>query len=146
MGQNGRKGGSGALHNFFERHEHMAPISKVDLSKLAVAGILGGSLALGATGCSKSEDGGGGKSATEATDSAAKYMDIHDCKGKNTCKGLGGCHMSQADLEKFAKAAGVPMDKAGAAHECAGHNECKGLGGCSVDADKLAKLKAQMAK
>jgi len=73
-----------------------------------------------------------------------KYSEIHSCAGLNICKGLGGCAVSAAKLEKLAEQAGVPMEKAGKPHSCAGLNECKGLGGCHVDAAKLAKLKKKL--
>jgi hypothetical protein len=56
----------------------------------------------------------------------------HACKAQNECKGLGGCAMSQKDLDAAAKKMGMKVDKAGKAHECKGHNECKGLGGCKM--------------
>ncbi len=107
-----------------------------DLKKLALAGILGGSLALGGAGCCSSP---------MASDAATvQYMDIHDCAGKNSCKGLGGCKVSGEQLEKLAMNAGTPMEMAGSAHECKGMNACKGLGGCSVDAARLAELKSKL--
>lgn len=36
----------------------------------------------------------------------------HECKGKNACKGQGGCGTSS--------------------HDCKGKNACKGQGGCSM--------------
>ncbi|MDJ0838014.1 MAG: hypothetical protein QNK37_15980 [Acidobacteriota bacterium] len=83
------------------------------------------------------------KAAVEAN---AKYKEVHTCAGLNICKGLGGCAVDAAKLKKLAKAAGVPLEKAGKPHACAGKNECKGLGGCHVDAAKFAKLKAKLKK
>lgn len=40
----------------------------------------------------------------------------HDCAGKNTCKGQGGCKTGD--------------------NGCAGKNSCKGKGGCSVPTKK----------
>jgi hypothetical protein len=37
----------------------------------------------------------------------------HECKGKNDCKGLGGC-------------------KNAGSNDCKGQNDCKGLGGCKT--------------
>jgi hypothetical protein len=54
----------------------------------------------------------------------------HDCKGQNSCKGLGGCKTSQDELQARAQKMGITMDKAGSAHSCKGQNSCKGLGGC----------------
>lgn len=41
---------------------------------------------------------------------AKAETDLHHCKGKNECKGLGGCKSES--------------------HGCKGMNECKGQGGC----------------
>ncbi len=61
---------------------------------------------------------------------AASQAAKHDCKGQNSCKGLGGCKTSQDELQARAQKAGISMDKAGSAHSCKGQNACKGLGGC----------------
>ena len=46
------------------------------------------------------------KVAAKAT-TRAKYTEVHDCAGKNVCKGLGGCHVDAAKLQKLkAKLAG----------------------------------------
>ncbi len=149
----------------------------MDLSKLALSGLLGGALAVTA-GCS------GGEATTEeapATEQAApaaaepaaakpaevdhSKMDhskmkmdkgqmegqaasaeIHDCAGKNACKGVGGCAVTEDQLKKLAEAAGMDMSAAGEAHDCAGKNACKGLGGCAVDEKKLAKINAGKEK
>jgi len=42
--------------------------------------------------------------------------DVHDCRGKNQCKGLGGCQV-------------------GSQSACKGQNSCKGLGGCKTSCD-----------
>jgi hypothetical protein len=60
----------------------------------------------------------------------AAAADKHGCKGMNSCKGKGGCHMSQTDLDAAAKKMGMDPAKAGKGHDCKGKNECKGLGGC----------------
>ncbi len=49
-----------------------------------------------------------GDSGAQALDDAKTGK--HDCKGKNACKGQGGCK----------------TDK----HSCKGQNACKGQGGC----------------
>ena len=51
-----------------------------------------------------------------APDAAKKdaASDKHDCKGKNTCKGTGGCGTSD--------------------NGCKGKNSCKGKGGCGAAA------------
>lgn len=43
-------------------------------------------------------------------ESADRVADKHDCKGKNACKGQGGCKTDT--------------------HACKGQNACKGQGGC----------------
>ena len=73
------------------------------------------------------------------------YTDVHECAGRNSCKGLGGCKVTAESLAALAKAAGVDMAQAGSPHECAGKNACKGLGGCAVDEAKFASLKAAQA-
>jgi hypothetical protein len=55
---------------------------------------------------------------TPATAEGAK--DLHVCKGRNDCKGKGGC---ASDAAK---------------HSCKGKNNCKGLGGCAASANGCA--------
>jgi hypothetical protein len=47
----------------------------------------------------------------------------HDCAGKNTCKGQGGCatdgSKGKAKMDNMAQ------------HACKGLNACKGQGGCA---------------
>ncbi len=124
----------------------------MDLSKLALTGLLGGALTL--TGCSEEEpakaaDGAktDAHAAHDAAGDAAKeatvaFSDVHACAGKNTCKGLGGCKVTEEKLAKLAAKVGTSADAAGSAHACAGKNACKGLGGCAVTAEKFAELKA----
>ena len=111
------------------------------LANLALAGILGGSMIFGSTAVKAQE-----KKEEGTKDADAKYKDVHDCGGKNSCKGLGGCKITAEKLAECAKAAGVADDKCGKAHDCGGHNSCKGLGGCKVDEAKFAKLKAAADK
>lgn len=111
------------------------------LANLALAGVLGGSMIFATQGVKADE-----AKKEEANPDKDKYKDVHDCKGKNSCKGLGGCHVTKEKLAELAKAAGVAADKAGEAHDCSGRNACKGLGGCKVDAAKFAKLKAAADK
>jgi hypothetical protein len=68
-----------------------------------MAGLLAGTMAT--TGCYSSKDQAGASSASTATDK-------HDCKGLNSCKGLGGCNTGDQG--------------------CKGKNSCKGKGGCKV--------------
>ncbi len=109
----------------------------MDFSKIALSGILGGSLAFGGlTGCT-------GGDSTAPSPTAQEFSEIHSCRGLNACKGLGGCSMSKEQLAAAATKLG--KDKvADEPHDCAGKNSCKGLGGCKVDADKLAQLKAKL--
>jgi hypothetical protein len=51
-----------------------------------------------------------------------KKMDKHDCKGKNSCAGKGGCGASD--------------------NGCKGKNSCKGKGGCSTMDKKADDKKA----
>ena len=85
---------------------------------MAVAGVLAGGV-----GCTKEEPapaggtggGNGAKPAPEKPDgkkAPAAAAEKHDCKGKNTCAGKGGCKTG---------------DKG-----CAGKNSCAGKGGCAV--------------
>ena len=39
--------------------------------------------------------------------SAGPFTELHDCSGKNTCKGLGGCKVTAEQLEQMAAAMGV---------------------------------------
>ena len=103
------------------------------LASLAIAGMITGSSAAFA---STSFDDSMVITSKKAGDGYA-----HKCAGKNECKGLGGCGVSEAKLKKLAKKAGVSADKAGKAHKCSGMNECKGLGGCKVTKSKLKDLK-----
>ena len=104
-----------------------------------------GSCPPGATTCST----GQGKASAAPTSQKADYgiqandaklQAVHDCKGINVCKGLGGCKISAADLAGLAAKRNVPVEQAGTAHDCAGLNSCKGLGGCKVSAEKFVKL------
>lgn len=87
--------------------------TKTLLAGAAVAGIIsGGFLTTDAkaatTGPVKS-----GKVTTQAGVLADKEKgETHDCAGKNSCKGKGGCKSGD--------------------NGCAGKNSCKGKGGCAV--------------
>jgi nitrous oxide reductase len=52
----------------------------------------------------------------DATTTKAKKKAKHDCAGKNTCKGQGGCKTGD--------------------NGCSGKNSCKGKGGCAVPPKK----------
>jgi hypothetical protein len=123
-------------------------LKKEDLTRLAVAGLLAGSMLF--VGCGEKKapkddgngDGNGGTA--EGTGAAeSKYQDVHGCSGLNVCKGLGGCGVTAEQLEKMANEAGIPIEKAGEPHDCAGMNACKGLGGCKVTAEQFKELKAK---
>lgn len=133
----------GLLNNYSKLlHLGEEKMKSTKLANLALAGILGGSMIFGSTAVKADE----AKKEEPKKDADAKYKDVHDCGGKNSCKGLGGCKVTAEKLAEHAKAAGVAADKAGAAHECSGKNACKGLGGCKVDEAKFAKLKAAADK
>lgn len=110
------------------------------LTKLAMAGIASGMLAL--TQCGKAEKARESSDAApdkNAAENAAEVMPAdttkdakHGCKGLNACKGQGGCAVNEAALKDLAAKAGIPPERAGKAHGCKGQNECKGLGGCNM--------------
>ena len=52
----------------------------------------------------------------DTTTTKPKKKAKHDCAGKNTCKGQGGCKTGD--------------------NGCSGKNSCKGKGGCSTDGSK----------
>lgn len=84
--------------------------TKALLAGAALAGIVSGGL-IGSASAALSAKGD--KSATAAGVLAEKEKgETHDCAGKNSCKGKGGCKSG---------------DKG-----CAGKNTCKGKGGCAV--------------
>ena len=112
----------------------------MDIAKLALTGILGGSLAFGAAGCNGPESSGTPPTEQKKTQD---YADVHACAGLNSCKGLGGCKVTEEKLAKLGKKRGISSEDAGQPHACKGLNECKGLGGCSVDAARFTELKAK---
>jgi hypothetical protein len=80
------------------------------ITAAAMAGLYSGALA--------SKSFAAVNAGTQAADS--KDATKHDCKGKNACKGQGGCGTSD--------------------NGCKGKNSCKGHGGCST-ADKPTEPK-----
>ncbi len=83
--------------------------SKALLAGAAIAGLLSGGFTAqlnAATTTAKTSVQSAGVLADE------KKGETHDCAGKNTCKGKGGCKSG---------------DKG-----CQGKNSCKGKGGCAV--------------
>ena len=84
--------------------------SKTILAGAAIAGLLSGGLVANlqaaTTVTTKANVTAPGVLADE------KKGETHDCAGKNSCKGKGGCKSGDAG--------------------CAGKNSCKGKGGCAV--------------
>lgn len=80
----------------------------------ALAGILGGGFAFGATAPTQGAQKDG--ATPSAGYLAADKGESHDCKGQNSCKGKGGCKTGD--------------------NGCAGKNSCKGKGGCSTKEKK----------
>jgi hypothetical protein len=83
--------------------------SKTLLAGAAIAGLLSGGLNAqlhAATIIAKNSPPSAGILADE------KKGETHDCAGKNSCKGKGGCKSGD--------------------NGCAGKNSCKGKGGCAV--------------
>ena len=129
------------------------------IGKLALAGLVSGAL-VGGTACKSGPESDVKEQPTaetpEKTEQAAPDKPaepevkeamlslVHDCRGMNSCKGLGGCSMTAEQLAEAAKKAGVDAAAAGEPHDCSGKNACKGLGGCKVDEAKAAMLKKNM--
>ena len=66
----------------------------------------------------------------------------NDCKGKNPCKGKGGCKVSEEDAAKMGGDAAEGDQGDGAqANGCKGKNDCKGKGGCAVEGQNECKGK-----
>ncbi|HKM88976.1 MAG TPA: hypothetical protein VJX29_00065 [Candidatus Acidoferrales bacterium] len=55
----------------------------------------------------------------DTTKDTKKKTEKHACKGKNSCKGNGGCKTGD--------------------NGCKGKNSCKGKGGCATDGSKKPK-------
>jgi hypothetical protein len=136
----------------------------MDLSRLALFGLLGAAVACDGAEPSVAPAAPAAPAAAPAGEAAAPaaapvmadsmgapptgavtHSDVHECAGRNSCKGLGGCKVSAESLTALATAMGTPADAMGAPHDCAGLNACKGLGGCAVDETRLASLKAKLA-
>ena len=84
--------------------------NKTLLAGAAIAGLLSGGLlatvnAGGSTGCAQN-------AACAGVLADEKSGETHDCAGKNSCKGKGGCKSGD--------------------NGCAGKNSCKSKGGCAV--------------
>lgn len=121
---------------------------KPNLSMLALAGLVAGSLA--ATSCASSPS---------TPDTSKQAMEgAHECGSKDSCKGANGCPSAEANHDCSGKdsckgaesvegtehedegAEHKDMDSDVAKHDGAGKNACKGMGGCKVDAKKLVEL------
>ncbi len=90
--------------------------SKSLLAGAAIAGLISGGLTAqlhAATNVTKVANQTAGVLADE------KKGETHDCAGKNTCKGKGGCKTGD--------------------NGCAGKNSCKGKGGCATKDGKPVK-------
>ena len=82
--------------------------TKAILAGAAVAGILSGGMVANAATAHKSHK----SSANPGVVADDKKGETHDCAGKNSCKGKGGCKSGD--------------------NGCAGKNSCKGKGGCAI--------------
>jgi hypothetical protein len=87
--------------------------TKTLLAGAAVAGIVSGGFLAPAKAATNNGLLSFDKATAEAGVLADKEKgDTHDCAGKNSCKGKGGCKTGDAG--------------------CAGKNTCKGKGGCAT--------------
>jgi len=100
--------------NKTDNEQHHMKNTKTLLAGAALAGILTGGFAAKANAATNT-----GAAFAKQTDSQQagvladeKKGETHDCSGKNSCKGKGGCKTSE--------------------NGCAGKNSCKGKGGCAV--------------
>ena len=82
----------------------------------AFTGLLAGTAARAVAAPADSSNHAAAGVAGQLADTAAAKVEKHACKGKNSCKGNGGC------------AAGD--------NGCAGKNSCKGKGGCATASKK----------
>ena len=84
------------------------------ITSAAIAGLYAGAFAVKSYAAAAAPDAKAGTADTAKKDAPA----AHDCKGKNSCKGTGGCGTSDGG--------------------CKGKNSCKGKGGCSTAMAKPA--------
>jgi hypothetical protein len=89
--------------------------SKALLTGAAIAGLLTGGLAAQLHAANPVAKSGAPTAGTLAKDKG----ETHDCAGKNSCKGKGGCKTGD--------------------NGCAGKNSCKGKGGCATKDGKPVK-------
>jgi hypothetical protein len=85
--------------------------SKIDSRALALAALAGFVAGVACKGSSANESPGASPAGSASAPIAVR--DKACCKGKNDCKGKGGCAVAGK-------------------HECAGKNDCKGQGGCNM--------------
>ena len=120
--------------------------------KNAIIGISSGSVLIAKTNISKNTDNSISNSIenntntfkTNITQTNQQFFEVHSCSGKNICRGLGGCNVTDKQLIKQALKMGLdPKDRKriGVPHGCYGLNECKGLGGCKVTQKKFDMMK-----
>ena len=92
----------------------------INTTKTLLAGAALAGLVLGGFTTANAADKKAKKEKPAAGDKADKAKgETHDCAGKNSCKGKGGCKTGDAG--------------------CAGKNSCKGKGGCAVKDGKPVK-------
>ena len=61
-----------------------------------------------------------------------KEIEVHVCRGLNSCKGNGGCKTANNECKGKNACAGQGACATAKAHACAGANDCKGQGGCGA--------------
>ncbi len=86
--------------------------TKTLLAGAALAGIISGGFVAKVNAATNAKSDKSGTFAGQLADEKKEKGETHDCAGKNSCKGKGGCKSG---------------DKG-----CAGKNTCKGKGGCAV--------------
>jgi hypothetical protein len=86
--------------------------TKALLAGAAIAGIASGGLVAKLNAATVMKTGKAGAAAGLLADDKKEKGETHDCAGKNSCKGKGGCKSGDGG--------------------CAGKNTCKGKGGCAV--------------
>jgi len=69
---------------------------------------------------------------SRAAAAADKEGSKHVCKGRNDCKGQGGCKTGDNGCAGKNSCKGKGGCATAKHHECKGMNECKGQGGCKT--------------
>jgi hypothetical protein len=93
--------------------------SKKLLAGAAIAGLLSGGLSAQLNAASTATTTAKSGAPTAGVLADEKKGETHDCAGKNSCKGKGGCKSGD--------------------NGCAGKNSCKGKGGCAMKDGKPVK-------